>query len=239
MPFSLLCREHERAGARISLVALSAFVLFVAAKKPDAGLPVSATPDQLLAAVQKRYDSFDDFSAEFMQTTMRASRPGKGRSEIGSVYLKRPGLMRWDYAEPEVKNFIVDGQRLWAYKPDEGQVGVYDHFKEAEISAGLSFLWTKKKLAAEFDAKHFTGPDPLGEKVAERALRLTPKKEDPSIKTLTFYVDDRGFIEKAIIEDHLGNTNIFAFRAIKTDQKLKKDAFLFTPPPGVKVLHID
>lgn len=199
----------------------------------------SATPVELLTAVQKRYDSFSDFSAEFEQTLVRASRPGKGRSESGKVYLKRPGLMRWDYSAPATKNFIVDGERLWAYKPDEATVAVYDNFKEAEISAGLSFLWSKKSLASSFEPKQFTGPDPLGEPVSARAVRLLPKAEDPSIKTLTFYLDEKAFIEKAIIEDHLGNINIFKFKGMATDTQLKKDAFLFTPPAGVKVVHVD
>lgn len=199
----------------------------------------AATPADLLAAVQKRYDAFSDFSADFQQTLLRASRPGKGRSEVGKVFLKRPGLMRWDYSQPTVKNFVVDGERLWAYKPEEAQVAVYDKFKEAEVSAGLSFLWSKKSLAASFNAAQFTGPDPVGEPVAARAIRLTPKVEDPSVKNLTFYLSEKAFIEKAIIEDHLGNVNVFKFQNIAIDGGLKKEAFLFVPPAGVKVIHVD
>ena len=198
-----------------------------------------ATPDQRLAAVQKRYDGFSDFSAEFKQTLVRAARPGKGRSETGKVFLKRPGLMRWDYADPEVKNFVIDGERLWEYKPDESQVMVFDKFHEAEVSAGISFLWGKKTVLKEFTAQHYAGTDPLGAPIGERAIKLTPVKPDANVKTLVFAMNDQGFIEKAIVEDNLGNFNMFEFKNIKLDSGLKRDAFLFVPPDGVKVVHVE
>ncbi len=197
------------------------------------------TPNALLAQVQKRYESFADFSAEFKQTLVRAARPGKGRTESGKVYLKRPGLMRWDYAEPEVKNFVIDGERLWAYKPDEAEVMVYDKFHEAEVSAGLSFLWGKAALDKEFDAKHESGNDPLGAPFPPRTLKLIPKKPDANVKTLYFTIDDKNFISKAVVEDQVGNFNIFDFKNVMLDKGLKKDAFLFVPPDGVKVVHVD
>ena len=199
----------------------------------------AATPEQLLANVQKRYDGFSDFSADFKQTLVRASRPGKGRSETGKVFLKRPGLMRWDYAEPEVKNFVIDGERLWEYKPDESQVMVFDKFHEAEVSAGISFLWGKKTVLKEFTAQHYTGADPVGTPMGEHAIKLTPVKPDANVKTLVFAMNAEGFIEKAVVEDNLGNFNMFEFKNIKLDSGLKRDAFLFVPPEGVKVVHVE
>lgn len=197
------------------------------------------TPEQRFVAVQKRYDNFSDFSADFKQTLVRAARPGKGRSETGKVFLKRPGLMRWDYAEPEVKNFVIDGERLWEYKPDESQVMVFDKFHEAEVSAGLSFLWGKKTVLKEFTAQHYTGNDPLGEPMGASAIKLTPIKPDANVKSLVFAMDNAGFIAKAIVEDNLGNFNMFEFKNIKLDSGLKRDAFLFVPPEGVKVVHVE
>jgi outer membrane lipoprotein carrier protein len=198
-----------------------------------------ATPQEILSRVQKAYAGASDFSAEFRQTLIRASRPGKGRSESGTVFLKRPGLMRWDYDQPAVKYFVIDGERLWFYKPDEAQVTVHDKFREADISAGLSFLWSDKKLANDFEVRHDTDPDPQGQPTPRNAIKLLPKKHEETIKELIFYVGDAGFIDKAIIADHLGNLNIIEFRKIKTNQGLKKDAFLFVPPDGVKVVHVE
>ncbi len=221
-------------GLRASLAAMLALISAVA----FAATPAS-TPEQLVERMQKTFEAAQDFSAEFRHTHFAAARKGKGRSESGMVFIKKPGLMRWDYQEPTVKNFVIDGKRLWFYKPEEAQVIVNDKYQEADISAGLSFLWTAKKLTADFDVKHFTGPDPQGKTVPASAVKLTPKQPDPSVKDVVFYIGKDGLIEKAMAKDHLGNLNVLELKNIKLNQGLKKEAFLFVPPDGVKVIHVD
>jgi outer membrane lipoprotein carrier protein len=199
----------------------------------------AATPQELVDRMQKQFDAAQDFSAEFVHTHYAAARKGKGRSESGMVYIKKPGLMRWDYTEPSVKNFVIDGKRLWFYKPEEAQVIVNDKYQEADISAGLSFLWSTKRLSDEFEIRHFTGEDPQGKPVPPDAVKLTPKKPDAQVKDLVFYLSKDGMIEKAMAKDHLGNLNVLELRNIKLNQGLKKEAFLFVPPDGVKVVHVD
>ena len=199
----------------------------------------AATPDELGNKLQTALGAAADFSADFKHTHFAAARRGKGRTESGKVFIKKPGLMRWDYDKPTVKYFVVDGERLWFYKPEEAQVIVNDKFKTAEISAGLSFLWSTKKLSDDFEMRHFAGPDPQGQPVPPDAIKLTPKKEDPEVKDIVFYLDKSGFIQKAMSKDHLGNINVLEFENVKLNQGLKKDAFLFVPPDGVKVIHVD
>jgi outer membrane lipoprotein carrier protein len=202
-------------------------------------LIAAATPEELSDKMQKQLQAASDFSADFTHTHFAAARKGKARSESGKVFLKKPGLMRWDYDKPAVKYFVIDGERLWFYKPEESQVIVNDKFKEADISAGLSFLWTEKSLRDAFDVRHFTGPDPQGEKVPPDAIKLTPKKADANVKDIVFYLAADGMVQKAMSKDHLGNINVLALSGVKLNQGLKKDAFLFVPPDGVKVIHVE
>ncbi len=202
-------------------------------------LILAATPEELSTKLQNALQGAADFSADFKHTHFAAARRGKGRSESGKVFLKKPGLMRWDYDKPTLKYFVVDGERLWFYKPEEAQVIVNDKFKEADISAGLSFLWSTKKLGEEFEVRHFTGPDPQGQPVPKDAIKLTPKKPDPNVKDVVFYLDEHGLVQKAMSKDHLGNINVLELSHIQLNQGLKKEAFLFVPPDGVKVIHVD
>jgi outer membrane lipoprotein carrier protein len=202
-------------------------------------LSASQTPELLLQKVQQRYDALSDYSADFTQTLLFAARPGKSRVEKGVFSLKRPGLMRWDYSEPDIKYWVVDGQRLWFYKPDENQVLVNDKFKDAEVSAGLSFLWSKKDLAKVFIVHHFTGPDPLDAPVPPEAIKLIPKQPDEHMKELVFYLDPSGLIDRAIITDNLGNINVLTLSHAKINKGLPREAFQFVPPDGVKVVHVD
>ena len=59
--------------------------------------------------MQKVYDGTTEFTGNFTQkytyTLLRRTQESKG-----SVKFKKPGLMRWDYAAPAAKSFVVDGK---------------------------------------------------------------------------------------------------------------------------------
>lgn len=195
--------------------------------------------EQIANKIQQRYRSFEDLSAQFEQSLMKSARSSKVRSESGKLYLKKGGLMRWDYEKPERKNFIFDGEKLWFYKPDEAQAYVYDHFMKADMSGGLAFLAGQKGVSEEFYIADFNGIDPQTKQPLSRAIAMTPKKGDPNVKNIVFVYNDQWFIERALIQDHVGNYNIFNFKGFLLDQKLKREGFVFTPPAGVKLLHVD
>ncbi|HIN10102.1 MAG TPA: outer membrane lipoprotein carrier protein LolA, partial [Acidobacteria bacterium] len=68
------------------------------------------SPQDLQQALQQRYELVLDFSADFMHTY----EGGMLRTRLverGTILVKRPGRMRWDYREPERKLFVSDGER--------------------------------------------------------------------------------------------------------------------------------
>lgn len=198
----------------------------------------AATPTELLDRVQKNVANATDFSAEFRHSnvTFRKTKP---LQESGKVFLKKPGLMRSDYDKPNAKSFIFDGERVWIYKPDDMQVTVLDKIDKSKLSGGLLFLLSAAPLKDSYTPEHFTGPDPQGLEVSPDAVRLIPKKKDPEVKEVVLYLDKAGMLTKAFTQDYMGNFNVFELRNVKLNQGLKKEAFLFAPPDGVKVLHAD
>ena len=79
------------------------------------------SPQDLQQALQQRYELVLDFSADFMHTY----EGGMLRTRLverGTMLVKRPGRMRWDYREPERKLFVSDGERLYSYLPEDRQV---------------------------------------------------------------------------------------------------------------------
>src|SRR5205809_7405851 len=86
-----------------------------------ASLPALATDDpvkKLASAVDARYNSLQSFRADFLETY---SGNGVSRKESGTLSLKRPGKMRWDYREPNPKLFLSDGKTAIFYVPGERQ----------------------------------------------------------------------------------------------------------------------
>ena len=74
---------------------------------------------KLAQSVDRRYNNLESLETQFTETYRGA---GISRNESGTLWLKRPGKMRWDYREPRPKLFISDGKTAWFYVPGDQQV---------------------------------------------------------------------------------------------------------------------
>src|SRR6266446_5807881 len=72
----------------------------------------------LARAVDEHYNRLRTLQAEFTEL-YRGS--GIERTESGTLWLKKPGKMRWEYRSPREKLFVSDGKNVWFYVPDDRQ----------------------------------------------------------------------------------------------------------------------
>src|SRR5204863_8184453 len=110
-------------------------------------LAVSAT--DLAQALQHKYDTIHDFSADFTHT-YEGGVLHKQITERGHVLVKQPGKMKWDYTSPEKKLFISDGVRVYSYIPADRQVIVGAVPKDDQPGAPILFLAGKGNLSRDF-----------------------------------------------------------------------------------------
>jgi len=118
-------------------------------------VPVLIAPDrtapELAQALQKKYDTIKDFSADFVH----AYEGGVLRKQIterGHLLVKKPGKMRWDYTSPEQKQFVSDGVKMYSYIPQDKQVIVSTIPPEDEATTPTLFLAGKGNLVRDFTA---------------------------------------------------------------------------------------
>ncbi len=71
-------------------------------------------PEEVAASLQRKYDTIRDFSADFVHTHEGGVLKRK-REERGTLLVKKPGKMRWNYKAPDEKVFVSDGVRLIQY----------------------------------------------------------------------------------------------------------------------------
>ena len=203
------------------------------------GKPTAETPEvkqgrKLAERVQKYYGRTKDFSASFAQ---RYSYLALGRvdEKTGTVQVKKPGLVRWEYKTPENKLLVLDGSAFWQWAPEDNQVVVKRNVQATELSSAFTFLWGKGDLLAEFSPKTIALPEgmPKGE-----ALELLPKKPGGSVQKLVFSVDAKGQVVASQVTDAQGNENRLVFSAAKVDQKLQDALFKFEVPKGASVQEL-
>jgi outer membrane lipoprotein carrier protein len=203
------------------------------APAPGARLPLK----DVVEHVQKRYDAAKDFRARFNQTLTNAAFARKSSSS-GEVLLKKPGRMRWNYAQPEPKMYLADGNTLWLYEPEDRQAFKQD-LKSSQLPAALAFLAGQGKLAAEFD---ITAVDAKATKTPygsprDYLLSLAPKTPQAQVKTILFVVDPRTFdVRESVITDQQGNVNDLLFSEIKTNTNIPDATFRWAPPAGVRLI---
>ncbi len=204
-------------------------LLLAATPAPAAGeRPASAAAAELARKVQAFYESTRDLEARFQQTYTYS---GFGRRQVssGTLKVKKPGMMRWDYEQPARKTVAVKGSRLVQYEPEENQAYVDDRFDASAMSAAVTFLLGKGDLAREFDLS----VDDLG------ALVLRPKRPDPRVESIALTVAEDGAVTATRVVDGSGNVNELRFSAVKRnpgipdsafDVKLPKDVRRIAPP---------
>jgi len=204
------------------LAACAAALTLATAAAPPAEAAV------LAARVQAFYERTKDLEARFRQTYTYA---GFGRRQVsgGTLRVKKPGKMRWDYDAPEPKTIAVSGSRLVQYEPEENQVYVDEAFDASAMSAAVTFLLGQGELAKEFDlALDATG-----------ALLLTPKTPDPRVESIALTVGSEGEVTGTRVVDGAGNVNELRFEKVRRnvglpdaafDVKLPKDVRRVAPP---------
>ncbi len=125
----------------------------------------------LARAVDEHYNRLRTLQAEFTEI-YRGS--GIERTESGTLWLKKPGKMRWEYRSPREKLFLSDGKDAWFYLPGDRQVRKTPVRKLDDLRSPLGFLLGKTRLEKELHGLS-AAPDvaPLNE--GDMVLRGVPK----------------------------------------------------------------
>ena len=186
----------------------------------------AAAPDAsaLAEKVQAYYEKTKDFEASFVQTYTYAAA-ARTQTSRGTLRVKKPGKMRWDYVEPSQKTIVVNGSRLVQYEPEENQAYVDEHFDASAMSAAVTFLLGKGKLAREFELS-----------MEEGRLVLTPKKPDARVDRVVLTVTGSGEVSGTRVVDGSGNVNEIAFHKLQRNLGLKDDVFALDLPKDVHLV---
>ncbi|GEJ58715.1 outer membrane lipoprotein chaperone LolA [Anaeromyxobacter diazotrophicus] len=200
------------------IAALAALALAATPAAP-AGARDAAT---LAREVQAYYDRTKDLEARFVQTYTYAAF-GRSQTSRGTLRVKKPGKLRWDYAAPSQKTVLVNGAKLVQWEPEVNQAYVDDHFDATALSAAVTFLVGQGRLDREFA---FSTD-------AEGRLVLTPRQPDGRVREVVLTVGEGGVVTATRVVDGSGNTNALEFEDVKRNPGLKDSVFELKLPEDV------
>lgn len=189
-------------------------------------------PGRALAQrVQHFYAHTKDFSAAFRQHYTYVA-VGRVEDSEGTVQVKKPGLVRWDYSKPDKRTLYLEGKTLWIWRPEDQQAQVKRDFGGDQLSSAFTFLWGKGDLLKEFSPRAVKTPEGLP---AGDALELTPVKPVAGVARLLFVVGKDGQVLASVVTNPQGDVNQMVFSGAKIDQGLPDSLFHFEPPKGAYV----
>ncbi len=206
-----------------------ALVALLVAAPPAPAAGDAALAQSLLKKIEEHQARITDLVARFSQS-YRSGAFGREVTERGVVSLKRPGLMRWEYKDPEPKLFVSDGKTFQFYVPADRQVIVSEQDQRRSLAARL--LSGKGGLSEEFAASL---ESPQEEGVVR--LKLVPRREQSELESALVDVEPSGRIRSILLDDLQGNRTRFRFEGIRENTGLKDELFRFQPPKGVEVIR--
>ena len=133
---------------------------------------------------------------------------GIRRSESGTLWIKKPGKMRWDYASPQKKIFVTDGATAWFYVPGERQARRTSLKKLDDLRSPLRYLLGHTKLEKELRGLSLA-PDVQPETAGDVVLRGIPVGMEDRISQVLLESDGQGYLRRIVMEELDGSRTEF------------------------------
>jgi len=187
----------------------------------------------LARAVDTHYNHLRSLQSDFTEIYRG---DGPERVESGTLWLKRPRKMRWEYRSPNEKLFVSNGEVVWFYQPAERQLRKTTLRKLDDWRSPLAFLLGKTKLENELQGlSKAVDQSPLG--AGNTVLRGVPRGMAGQVSEVLLEIAPSDQIVRIVLVGLDGATTEFRFAGWKENLEVSDGRFQFTPPPGVETVE--
>lgn len=218
---------RHNGAIRVTKIAVALTFVFGAALYCPAQSSASSALE-LAKRVDDHYNHLQSLKASF---TEQYDGLGMHRSESGTMLLRKPGRMRWDYTSTAGKVFVLDGKYGWFYAPGASQVQRIPASQLDDLRSPLRFLLGHTKIESELEGLTLAS-------AAQGSFRLSgvPKGLQKRVARLSLTVKPDGAIQHIEIEETDGAQTAFDFSNEQANPAIPESAFHFTPPAGIPVV---
>ena len=190
--------------------------------------PTQINAHELAARVDRHYDQLHSLKAGFREDYAGL---GMTRTESGTLFLRKPGRMLWQYSTPVGKIFLLDGKYAWLYTKGDAQIQRIPSKELDDLRSPLRFLLGHTQLEKELSGLKLEG-------AANGLYTLSglPKGQENRVTRLELTVTAAGAISALEVQEVDGATTRFTFTGEQPDAAIPAETFHFTPPAGVPVV---
>jgi|HubBroStandDraft_5_1064220.scaffolds.fasta_scaffold473999_1 outer membrane lipoprotein carrier protein len=180
--------------------------------------------DRTLKGIEDRYNHIQTLQVNFVQT-YKFRGPTRA-PEKGTLYLHKPGRMRWQYTVPEGKLGISDGKYFYDYDPGENRANKQSMKVDDDLRGPLAFLLGNLDFHKDF------GTFEASLQGADVAIKALPKSDKLAFTEVSFLAAPDFTIKELTVKGQAGDITRYVFSDEKKNPSVPET--LFRPPPGIQ-----
>lgn len=193
------------------------------------------TAEQVAENLQKTFRNATTFTADFVQITTLSGLIQRKRHGEGTLVVKRPHFIRWDYHLPSEQVLISDGRNMTFYLAAEKQMitTMAEPYLREDIT--YTFLTGGGDILRDFKVSLVINPTLPGKNYK---LLLNPRQLHPQVQSIKLWLDRQNFLIKRLqMFDHLGTITDIALYNVKVNEPVSNERFVFVPPPDTEIIN--
>lgn len=195
--------------------------------------PADSAALALMERAAAAYSSARTLQATFEQT-MLTPRTGAVQTARGEFLQRGTSQFAFNFTEPAGDRIVADGESIWLYLPSAapGQALKVPRAAGAGLDLASSMLRSPRE---RYTVRALE--DTIADGRTVRRLTLTPRTADAPFRTAELWIDPRdALIRHLVLVEPMGLVRTIDFARLRVGATLPDDAFVFTPPAGVRVL---
>ncbi len=230
------CRRLKLQLCLLGLILLACYKQTGILAHASSSAPPQRSLSEVLKSVERKYNRLKTVRMRFRQIYRQGDRII--REEEGTLYLRKPGKMRWEYERPEPKLFLTDGRRLILYLPDENRMTETAVKESGDFRTPLRFLLGNMRFAEEFQRiETSTDFEPLEK--GNLVLKAFSQRLENSLEWewVLFEVSPQHHIRRLVIQEPGDIQQEFRFEDEESNLPLSDQLVRFQPPEGTEVIR--
>lgn len=191
--------------------------------------PEKPSLDKTLSGIELRYNRLATLKVDFEHTMKYLGR--QPLVERGTLYLRRPGKMRWEYSKPAGKLLVGDGDLLHYYNPLSNQVRQLRPSQTGDLRVPLSFLLGRLRFRRQFRELRL-------EEIDGRAVLVGEGRSGQEAYTRVEFTYDPADFELLHLKVYGQDESVttFAFSGETVNPRLEEPLFDFRAPAGAEIV---
>ncbi len=184
----------------------------------------------LLKRIEQRYNNTKTLQSTFEQTMSIAQ--GRRVTERGTLFLRKPGQMRWEYDQPTGKLFLSDGKQIHYVSPAARRVEVSAMKETDDLRIPLAFLLGRLDFNRDFNRFEHSRLN------QDWKIRAIPKNSKSPFESVDFISTPDGRLTLVTVSSKDGSTMSYRFENEQRNLPLEASLFQFSPPEGFQIVQL-